>query len=183
MKSTDESTRRQALEWWNQLNVIDKSLLAQKYSNFLYGRGFVSLTGSEIEEIWKKETLDTIEEKANQLKDDEYLDIQTLNIVKASDLKINQKQFKEFNPELFKSYISKFSDEDKLRAFEILFNSCKKWDGINNAAPFYMSICRAYNAGKQNMIDIFNNPSPGNESINPKFVSSDGYFKQEFGFE
>jgi hypothetical protein len=33
---------------------------------------------------------------------------------------LNQKQFKEFNSELFKAYIDKFSDEDKLKAFLIM---------------------------------------------------------------
>jgi hypothetical protein len=37
-----------------------------------------------------------------------------------STSKPNQKQFTQFSPELFQKYINKFSDEDKLKAFEIL---------------------------------------------------------------
>jgi hypothetical protein len=38
----------------------------------------------------------------------------------------NSKQFKEFNSELFKAYIAKFSDEDKVKAKEIIIQSLKK---------------------------------------------------------
>ena len=40
--------------------------------------------------------------------------------------KPNQKQYKEFSPELFKAYISKFSDDDKRKACSIL-NSIVSW--------------------------------------------------------
>ena len=35
----------------------------------------------------------------------------------------NAKQFKEFNPDLFRAYIDKFSDEDKEKCFEILMKN------------------------------------------------------------
>lgn len=38
----------------------------------------------------------------------------------AQVLKNNTKQFKEFNLELFKAYIDKFSDEDKIKALEVI---------------------------------------------------------------
>ncbi len=47
---------------------------------------------------------------------DEMLDRQAARTT-AQVLKNNQKQFKEFNVELFKTYINKFSEEDKLKAF------------------------------------------------------------------
>lgn len=37
--------------------------------------------------------------------------------------------FVEFNEDLFKAYIAKFSEEDKVKAFEILFHNSNKWDG------------------------------------------------------
>ncbi len=86
----------------------------------------------------------------------------------------NAKKFIKFNPELFLAYINKFSEEDKVRAFDILTDACKKWDGINNAAPFYMHICRAYNAGKRDL--------RGQIHESKEFVSSDEYFRKEFGF-
>ena len=47
--------REIALKWWNELSIIEKSLLAQKYSDMVFGRGFVSLTGREIENIYNRE--------------------------------------------------------------------------------------------------------------------------------
>lgn len=45
-------TREEAMSWWNSLPIIEKSLIAQKYSNYLNGRGYVSLTGREIENLY-----------------------------------------------------------------------------------------------------------------------------------
>ena len=42
--------------------------------------------------------------------------------------KPNQKQFVKIDIELFKSYINKFSDKDKLKAAQILFNKLSKED-------------------------------------------------------
>lgn len=37
--------------------------------------------------------------------------------------KPNQKQFKQFDESLFKAYVDKFSDEDKVAALRVLFKS------------------------------------------------------------
>ena len=51
-------------------------------------------------------------------------EIQNIYFKKCSvSEKSNKKQFQEFNVDLFKSYINKFSDEDKIKAFEILIQS------------------------------------------------------------
>lgn len=52
---TDIEIREKAMDWWNGLPIIEKSLLAQKYSDYLHGRGFVSITGREVEHIYKQE--------------------------------------------------------------------------------------------------------------------------------
>ena len=79
-----------------------------KLNNFTPANFYNELTGREIEEIWRKETKDGSDRE----------------IIEEvfPDLKPNQKQFKEFNPELFKAYIDKFSDEDKIKAFNILIS-------------------------------------------------------------
>jgi len=67
-------------------------------------------TNREIEKIWRKE-------------------IQLENIVfntTTFEEKPNQKQFKKFDESLFKAYINKFSNEDKLKAKQILLNKSKK---------------------------------------------------------
>ncbi len=138
-----------AIKWFKDLTDAYCQILVDKY---LKGRISTSLTGREIEEIWRKE--------CNQIEEEIF--------------KNNQKQFKKFSSELFKAYIDKFSEEDKIKAFEILFDSCAKWDGINNAAPFYMAICRAFNAGKLSMKEQI---QKGKE-----FKSSESYFKDEFNF-
>lgn len=49
---TKQGARERAIEWWNKLPIIEKSLLAQKYSDALFGRGYASLTGREVQAIW-----------------------------------------------------------------------------------------------------------------------------------
>lgn len=54
-------TREQAIKWWNELysnsffNPYNKSELCKKYHGQF--RRYSSLTGREIENIWKQETL------------------------------------------------------------------------------------------------------------------------------
>lgn len=105
--SGTKSTRELALKWWSSLKYpTNKEYFVDKYFK---NRHFTSLTGREIEEIWRKET-------------QEGSDREIIEHV-FPDLKPNQKQFKKFNPELFKSYINKFSDEDKLKARRLIESS------------------------------------------------------------
>lgn len=105
MKTNDTSTRELALEWWYNLELFDHILFADWYCQ----RHYKTLTGREIEEIWVKEVF-------------QKLTPSQANFVE----KPNRKQFKEFSPELFKAYIDKFSDEDKVKALDILENSIGK---------------------------------------------------------
>jgi hypothetical protein len=100
LKSKEKKSNSElALEWWNNLSEdrrLDETNRVRINGPIsLYS---VKLTGKEIEEIWLKE--------CNRIEDEVF--------------KPNQKQFKQFNPELFKAYIDKFSDEDKMKAFKIL---------------------------------------------------------------
>lgn len=105
MKTNETSTtRQQAMAWWNHIEY--KNLIASKYTDITLGRTHENLTGREIEEIWKKETQYNVENDPVLLKDMGY--------------KPNQKQFKQFDESLFKAYIDKFSDEDKIRCFDYL---------------------------------------------------------------
>lgn len=101
MKKTNETseTRSKAIKWWDSINGTFK----QRDLGLKYFPNRSGLTGREIEEIWRKEN-----------KIDADLEIW------YNAHKPNQKQFKAFNPELFQSYISKFSGEDKFQAFSIL---------------------------------------------------------------
>jgi len=105
-------TRRQALEWWSKLpkDTRQQSKLNLCWIYFDIGRNPSSLTGREIEKIWRKEHPNLIKDadELSNLMDDTF------------ESKPNQKQFKEFNPELFKAYINKFSDKDKVKALNIL---------------------------------------------------------------
>ena len=51
---------------------------------------------------------------------DELLDRQAAESTHQTMKALNQKQFKQFDESLFKAYIDKFSDEDKVKALEIL---------------------------------------------------------------
>lgn len=68
----------------------------------------------------KLEKIDKTNQKQySQEEVDKLLDQQAARTA-AQIIESNQKQFKQFNESLFKAYISKFSDEDKLKAFNIL---------------------------------------------------------------
>ena len=70
-----KNAREKGIEWWNKLPIIEKSLLAQKYSDALFGRGYISLTGREIEAIWVDEVgLKEIESLANDVNYNPYED-------------------------------------------------------------------------------------------------------------
>jgi len=95
----EETTRQLALKWWCNLSPYDEQhSLREKY----YGkeRKTITLTGSEIEKIWLKETQDVPEIPVH--------------------LKSNQKQFKEVSPTLVKAYLDKFSQEGKAEILSIL---------------------------------------------------------------
>jgi hypothetical protein len=104
MKKTKETSSKLSIRWWHNLNSDDKQYYTENYfySNKLPFRSV--LRNDEIEEIWKTHAIDY------QLSDSEVV------------LKQNQKQFKEFNPDLFKAYIDKFSKIDKIKAFKVLMN-------------------------------------------------------------
>lgn len=99
-----KSTRELALEWWRSLSL-------QKQLSFYKERDIQSLTGREIEEIWRKELFSVEKDILNSINGQE------------NEFKPNQKQFNHFSPELFKKYIDKFSDEDKNKAFQLIFDS------------------------------------------------------------
>lgn len=63
-----------------------------------FERRYHSLTGREIEKIWRKE--------CGQIEDEVF--------------KPNQKQFKQFDESLFRAYIDKFSKKDLQKASKIL---------------------------------------------------------------
>lgn len=109
--SIELSTREQAMSWWKKLKSNVKLNYWREYQKITFTPSHSpdELTGREIEKIWRKETKDGSDRE----------------IIEEAfpDLKPNQKQFKQFSPELFKSYISKFSDDDKRKAFELIFDS------------------------------------------------------------
>jgi hypothetical protein len=141
--ASELSTREQALAWWSNLpfnssnNVSKTSYCKKYYGNFTLARTYDTLTDKEIEEIWRKETKEvrfiggeslaiSVGLKPNQKQSaaNEIIDLvgedNFKRIIKESDKRVNQKQFKQFDESLFRAYISKFSDEDKLKAFNIL---------------------------------------------------------------
>lgn len=95
MKTKETSTREQALAWWDNLPTWWGNPSKEYYIGLYYSDDKV--TPERIEEIWKKE----IEEV-------------------FTDLKPNQKQFKQFDESLFKAYIDKFSDQDLHRALILI---------------------------------------------------------------
>ena len=108
----DESTREQAITWWDSLSDISiqmpsKSHLCKVYHGDM--RIHKSLTGREIEEIYNKEVLEPKRQK-------EWQESQ----VNCRYTKPNAKEFKQFDESLFKAYIDKFSTEDLYKALKII---------------------------------------------------------------
>ena len=184
------SLRQLALKWWNNLLTKQQDRFWFNYvNNYFSPAQYASqLTSREIEIIWKSEI-----NKQNEFKVGDIVecikDISFYDTI-GNQNKITQDNFlfflenknhymlvkspKKFEKDLFSAYIDKFSEEDRVQAFEILYNKCKKWDGINNAAPFYMDICRAFNSGKKERIM---------QTHGEPFKSSHEYFIDEFGFK
>ncbi len=111
MKKTKETSREQAIKWWNDLPLFTKNSKHHYADRYFPNRGHASLTGREIEHIWKQELQEAAVRFEYRIMDD------GTNYPKSTG-----KQFKEFNPELFKAYIDKFSDEDKLKALSLILN-------------------------------------------------------------
>lgn len=119
-----KSTSELALERWNKFTLEEQykfTLEEQFYKviSWLKAKGLNvtdrhphSLTGKEIEEIWVKETQYHTKDSIGNF----FIS----SIESQNTIKPNQKQFKEFNPELFKAYIDKFSDNDILEAYNII---------------------------------------------------------------
>lgn len=109
MKTKETS---QIIEWYNKLTLEEKFY---KVIPYLKSKGINvterhpdNLTTEEIVKIWEYEYDSMIIESHTEL-----------NNLKIK--KDNQKEFKEFNEELFKAYIDKFSNEDKLKMLKTLF--------------------------------------------------------------
>jgi hypothetical protein len=130
----EKSTHELAAEWFSSKSYLEQHALSDKYFE---SRNPSLLTIEQVEEIWKNEVqlkelrnsyhnAEYIEPKLyNQQEVDRLLDKQAAETT-AQILKNNQKQFKEFNPELFKAYIDKFSEEDKIKAMVVLLENQKE---------------------------------------------------------
>jgi len=124
-----KSTREQALAWWKTQGQGRQNYLTNTYignQRFSY-----SLTGREIEEIWLREIQNQSEERTveqnfykpnqKQFKIAKQIAENSTYGADSKNHPINRKQFVEFNESLFKAYIDKFSDEDKLKALSCLY--------------------------------------------------------------
>lgn len=131
MNTKETSTKEQALKWWNdESNLLNRTTLFNRYfSNtatkdkmFTVANNYKELTGREIEEIYNKEVLEPKRQK-------EWQESQ----VNCRYTKPNAKEFKQFDESLFKSYINKFSNEDKIKALNILVCSISTIDNKFNS--------------------------------------------------
>lgn len=106
--------REQALAWWRGIRAktVRESwdLMDKYFPNQKENGGMALLNGDQIEEIWRKET-------------QEYNPFPESFDKALGQERKNQKQFKQFDKELFKKYIEKFGNEDKYKAMTVLFNS------------------------------------------------------------
>ena len=113
-----------SLNWWNDLSKEDRAVLLSEYRNTTLHIGVINnVTNQEIKQLYYNEVIEP--NKTTQVVRDAMeavsKDVRPPKVVRDRILKPNQKQFKEFNSELFKAYIDKFSDEDKVAALRVLF--------------------------------------------------------------
>lgn len=113
MPAIEMKTRQLALAWFNGL-ASDGLRAGYAEKHIKQGFRYKSLTGLEIELIWLKETQGLSEIP-------EYLTERTF-VAQMFNSRPNQKQFKKFSKELFKSYIDKFSQENKALMLQILID-------------------------------------------------------------
>jgi len=121
-----QSNRRQAISWWNNLTWGGQYYHSSKLRDCTPD----CLTGREIEEIWKKEN-------PIAALPDELINTNFDGIEEEHSYKPNKKQFVEFNEDLFKAYINKFSDLGKRKAIEMLLKNCdfQKAELIKECSP------------------------------------------------
>lgn len=121
MKTNETLTRKLALKWWSDLpfdssNNVSKKAYYDCYKANVYtlAKNYTELTGGEIQHIWAVETnrIENVVFTPNFSTQEEKLET-----VKQ---KFNQKQYKQFDESLFKAYIDKFSDEDKIKVLNVL---------------------------------------------------------------
>lgn len=111
MKTNETSTREKALAWWETLYPKQRKDLLEKHKlDDSYNIDY------RIEEIWLKD----LQEQSSKF-EYEVLDDGSNYSAYRTQVKPNQKQFKQFDESLFKAYVDKFSDEDKLNALKVLF--------------------------------------------------------------
>lgn len=157
MKTKETSTRKQALIWWDSLSVWGNP--SKEYYMGLYYSDD-NVTPERIEEIWKnqvqipalrndehnveylekpnqkqysQEELNPTTQVVRQAMKEVSKDVQKPKCVRDGLVKPNQKQFKQFDESLFKSYIDKFSNEDKIKALNILVCSISTIDNKFNS--------------------------------------------------
>jgi len=109
------SIREQAITWFNSLLFVKKWELMVEHKKLIAGypdRDVNSLTGSEIEKIWLQETSGVLATGGEK-------------VLEILNSKPNQKQFVKFDENLFKAYIDKFSNDDKISMLIMLASEVK----------------------------------------------------------
>lgn len=136
----EKSDRELALKWWNNKNQQFKRDAALKH----FGYHWTQLSNSEIEEIWRKETQESLSDEnmemlTNEAKEEmfdsleehfSYSKFHNSNskgngfqgkIVGDPNIrKPNQKQFKEFNLNLANAYVDKFDQKGQIDFFKMM---------------------------------------------------------------
>lgn len=102
----ETSTREQASKWFANKSYLEQHDLSDKYFE---SRNPSLLTIEQVLDIYNKEVLEP-------KRQEEWQESQ----VNCRYTKPNAKEFKQFDESLFKSYIDKFSDEDKLKMWDWL---------------------------------------------------------------
>lgn len=116
-----ETSRELAIEWWDKLRLTERVVEMNKFGIAPY-RSSDTLTGTEIEKIWKNYLC--LSAYDTDLKTTKKEDIDFIIKHENHDVLSNKKIFKEFNPELFVSYCNKFQEKDKLTLAEIAIVNC-----------------------------------------------------------
>ena len=98
-----KTIRELALQWFNEKNANDKSELSHKYYKDTVSYNFTSLTGREIEEIYRKEVGD-LKLHQGEIVDESYpKDFQEAYIKENPNLVTSAEQLQDIMDDIFKN--------------------------------------------------------------------------------
>lgn len=128
------TTREQALEWWNKLDIKTWRILCDKHlnqQNFYKYKSCHFLTGGEIEEIWRKETENN--SPLDSFSPEDFSNDES----NPTEQQVNIERDSERDADIdYKGY-SSISEEEPQIDFEMLLALVEQFDNLSKLIPSF----------------------------------------------